>query len=117
VIETYCESASFFVPDEADAEVERHLWALVGERGGDPDKALAFLRALRGLIHIVGCDVYSYFEGEARERLGNRDPADWPILAAALAIGCPIWSEDTDFFGCGVATWTSSRVELFLRRR
>ncbi|MBI4874020.1 MAG: hypothetical protein HY822_05230, partial [Acidobacteria bacterium] len=26
----------------------------------------------------------------------------------------PIWTEDTDFFGCGVATWTSSRVEMFL---
>jgi hypothetical protein len=23
-------------------------------------------------------------------------------------------TEDTDFFGCGVATWTSNRVEIFL---
>jgi predicted nucleic acid-binding protein len=47
-------------------------------------------------------------------RLGARDPEDWPILAAALALGCPIWTEDTDFFGCGVATWTSSSIEVFL---
>ena len=52
---------------------------------------------------------------EARERLGDRDPDDWPILASALAIGCPIWTEDTDFFGCGVPTWTTSRVAVFLR--
>src|ERR1035441_7435280 len=52
----------------------------------------------------------------ARERVGQRDPDDWPILAAALALRCPIWTEDTDFFGCGVATWTSNRVRVFLRR-
>ena len=37
-----------------------------------------------------------------------------PILAAALALGCPIWTEDTDFFGCGVATWTSASIGSFL---
>ena len=52
---------------------------------------------------------------EARERLGERDPEDWPILASSLAVGCPVWTEDTDFFGCGVPTWTSSRVEMYLR--
>ena len=55
------------------------------------------------------------FEVVARERLGQRDPDDWPILAAALALGCPIWTEDTDFFGCGVAIWTSRSVDMFLR--
>lgn len=39
----------------------------------------------------------------------------WPILATALAMACPIWTEDTDFFGCGVPTWTTNRVVLFLR--
>lgn len=38
----------------------------------------------------------------------------WPILACALALHCPIWTEDTDFFGCGAATWTSNNIEIFL---
>jgi hypothetical protein len=38
------------------------------------------------------------------------------VLAAALALGCAIWTEDTDFFGCGVATWTTDRVELYLAK-
>jgi predicted nucleic acid-binding protein len=46
----------------------------------------------------------------------RRDEDDWPILASALALGCPIWTEDTDFFGCGVATWTTDRVELYLAK-
>ena len=50
----------------------------------------------------------------ARQRLFRRDEDDWPILAAALALDCPIWTEDTDFFGCGVAIWTTDRVELHL---
>ena len=53
----------------------------------------------------------------ARQRMDRRDKDDWPILAAALALDCPIWTEDTDFFGCGVATWTTDRVELYLKQR
>jgi len=54
---------------------------------------------------LIGSEVYGVFEALSRERLRDRHPEDWPILAAALALGCPIWTEDTDFFGCGVATW------------
>jgi len=115
VIETYAGRVSFFVPEAAYADAEEHLPALVVKRGGDPAKALAFLGSLRGLVELIGLESYGDFEGEARERLGERDPEDWPILAAALAIGCPIWTEDTDFFGCGVPTWTSSRVAMYLR--
>jgi predicted nucleic acid-binding protein len=115
IIETYAEQASFFVPEVAYSEAEGHLPALVIKHGGDPDKALKFLRSLCGLVDLIESEVYSEFESTARERLGDRDPDDWPILAAALAIGCPIWTEDTDFFGCGVPTWTTSRVFMFLR--
>ncbi|MGD0131962.1 MAG: PIN domain-containing protein [Bryobacteraceae bacterium] len=48
-------------------------------------------------------DLYSDLETEARKRLDAREPDDWPIRAAALALGCPIWTEDADF-------WTSSAV-------
>jgi len=115
LIETHCEEVSFFVPEAAYAEAEEHLPALVVKQGGDPEKAIAFLRALSQLVKLIGSDVYNKFEAEARERLGQRDPNDWPILASAMALGCPIWTEDTDFFGCGVATWTSNRVQVFLR--
>ena len=88
--------------------------ALVIKRGGEPGKALRLLRSLAALGAVVSREVYAEFETEARKRLASRDPDDWPILAAALALGCPIWTEDTDFFGCGVATWTSASIESFL---
>ncbi len=110
VIEAYAENASFFAPEVTYAEAEENLPTLVARRGGDPERALMLLRSLRSLMVPIGSDVYGEFETEARRRLAARDPEDWPILASALALGCPIWTEDTDSFGCGVATWTSDRV-------
>ena len=50
---------------------------------------------------------------EELARIETRDPDDWPILATAMALDCPVWTEDNDFFGTGVPTWTSDRVELY----
>jgi predicted nucleic acid-binding protein len=45
------------------------------------------------------------------------DPDDWPIVAAALLLDLPIWTEDQDFFGSGIAIWTTDRVEIYLQQR
>jgi len=58
VIETYAGQVSFFVPEVAYAEAEEHVPALVIRRGGDPDKALRVLRSLRGLVELIGSEVY-----------------------------------------------------------
>lgn len=76
-------------------------------------RVLDLLRKYAGQVEFMAPDVA--FQ-EARERIDKRDEDDWPVLAAALALGCPIWTEDTDFFGCGVATWTTDRVELYLAK-
>jgi predicted nucleic acid-binding protein len=73
------------------------------------------LEYLKEIIEPVDCELYGEFESEAKERLRERDESDWPILATALALGCPIWTEDADFFGTGVAVWTTARVEIFLK--
>jgi predicted nucleic acid-binding protein len=72
------------------------------------------LDLVAGLVQGVEVETYEPFEDLARQRIARRDEDDWPVLAAALALDCPIWTEDTDFFGCGVATWTSDRIELYL---
>jgi len=45
----------------------------------------------------------------------GRDENDWPVLATALGLGCAIWTEDADFFVTGIAVWTTSRSEIFLK--
>jgi predicted nucleic acid-binding protein len=68
------------------------------------------LDQLKRLIQPVEKEWLEAFEVQARLRLKLRDEDDWPILAAALALNCPIWTEDADFFGVGVATWTTSNI-------
>lgn len=114
ILESHADNISFFIPETAYAEAEEDLATLVIKRGGDPTKAARSLRSMAALGTAESHDLYADFEAEARKRLATRDPDDWPILAAALALGCPIWTEDTDFFGCGVATWTSASIDSFL---
>jgi len=47
--------------------------------------------------------------------LRGREESDWPILATALELATAVWTEDTDFFGTGVAVWTTNRIEIFLK--
>ncbi len=107
VIEVYGSKTSFFVPQVAYAEAEEHLPALILKRGGDPEKALKLLRTMTGLVELIGSEVYGDFESEARELLGERDPDDWPILAAALAVGSgqrtPISSDVESLHGLPIA--------------
>ena len=77
---------------------------------------MAALDLVAGLVHTVEPETYTPHEALARERIDWRDEDDWPVLASALALDCPIWTEDPDFFGCGVATWTTALVELYLAK-
>jgi len=66
-------------------------------------------------VEPVPDEVIIPLELPAMDRIADRDPMDWPVVAAALALDCPIWTEDRDFFGAGVPVWTSARVEIYLR--
>jgi predicted nucleic acid-binding protein len=88
--------------------------AVPGERRQVPvAPAIAALDLIADLVQTIESEVYARHEAVARQRIHERDEDDWPILAAALAFGCPIWTMDTDFFGCGVATWTTSQIEFY----
>ncbi|HVI06662.1 MAG TPA: PIN domain-containing protein [Candidatus Binatia bacterium] len=116
ILEDYSSRGSrFFAPDVAFEDAERHLPRLLEKRGRSSFDLRASLDYLRTMVEIVDRELYSLFEQEARERMRGRDEDDWPVLASALALGCAIWTEDEDFFRTGVAVWTTSRVELFLK--
>lgn len=69
---------------------------------------------ISAIVHEIEPATYELERDEALLRIGDRDPDDWPILASALTMRCPIWTEDKDFFGTGVATWTTNLVHLYL---
>ena len=109
----YAGQVEFLAPDVAFQEARAHLPGLAA-RKIPVVPAMATLDLLARLVQTVEVETYSSFEAVAWERIDRRDEADWPVLATDLALGCPIRTEDTDFFGCGVATWTTDRVELYL---
>jgi hypothetical protein len=93
ILESYADTVSFFVPELALSEAQEQLSVL---------------------------SIWSTETSTVNTRRKRRDGSVLAIRTTgrfshpALALGCPIWTEDTDFFGCGVATWTSNNVEIFL---
>jgi predicted nucleic acid-binding protein len=86
------------------------------ERRGEPvSDVAAALEYLQHRVEPITAETYAAYERDAKERLRGRDEEDWPVIAMALALGCPVWTEDSDFFGSGIATWVTGRVEIFLK--
>ena len=114
-IDKYGDSAGFFSPDSCLDEAKKYVPEIAARRGIDVDLALVILDGVSATIEFVDRELYSEFSEEAHQRIGSRDPDDWPVIATALMLGLPIWTDDQDFFGTGIATWTTASVELFLK--
>lgn len=112
-----------FLPEQMWSEVQielpRRIAAFVRRRSlavavGDQLAQLC-LAAIEANIVILDEAIYSAIEDEARAR-AVRDPTDWPVVAAALALSAGIWTNDNDFLGTGVATWTTETLQAWLDR-
>jgi predicted nucleic acid-binding protein len=118
LIDTYAgQRVRFFAPDVAFDDAEKYLPPLLKKRGRPHADFSASLEYLQNIIETVTPELYGVFESEALQRLRGRDESDWPILATALGLACAVWTEDTDFFGTGVAVWTTNRIEIFLKEQ
>jgi predicted nucleic acid-binding protein len=113
IIHKYEATAQLFTPDVAVADAKKYLPALLEKRGADTSAGMLLLDHLERSINILSIDVYGRFRQQALLRIGAQDPEDWPVLACAMAVGCPVWTEDADFFGVGISIWTTDRVEQY----
>ncbi len=107
-------TVKFFAPDVAYADARKYLPALLKKRGVDSSAAMVVLDKLEGVVQSIDAELYAGMQQQALQRIAVRDADDWPVLACAMTLGCPVWTEDADFFGTGVATWTSDRIALYL---
>jgi predicted nucleic acid-binding protein len=118
------ERLELFLPErmwgEARVELPRRIDAFTRRRGLDRQLGRrltsACLDAVEANVTILDEAVYSALEDEARAR-SVRDQADWPVVASALALGAAIWTNDNDFLGTGVATWTTASLQALLDRQ
>jgi predicted nucleic acid-binding protein len=116
LLNSYEDVAAFYSPDVCVADARKYLPSIAARQGMNLARAEATLNEIvNSIIHVVDCGLYEEYEERARARISSRDPDDWPVVATSLLIDAPIWTEDQDFFGSGIATWTSNKIELFLR--
>jgi len=64
-------------------------------------------------VSLVPHEVYAASETIARARI-PRDPNDWFTVALALILNAGIWTNDKDFLGCGLPTWTTETLISYL---
>ncbi len=115
LLEQYEDSVGFYTPDVCLDDARRYLPLISAARGLDVAAGLFVLDQLILLVEVVDRSLYEEYEPSARERMISRDIEDWPVVATSLLLDCPVWTEDQDFFGSGIATWTTNRIELYLR--
>jgi len=111
----FSNSMDFYVPDVALADARRHISALAARLQVEPDELFIKLDRLKAMVHVVHGADYQTYELAATSRIRSRDLSDWPLIATCLLLNAPLWTEDRDFFGCGIATWTTNNVGIYLR--
>lgn len=115
LIATYCDEVAFYVAEANYEEAAAYLAKLAPARGIAESIWRPALATVMTAVQIVGQAELAPAESAARARISRRDEDDWPALAAAMQFDCPVWTEDADFFGAGVPTWTTDTVEIYLK--
>ena len=90
------------------AEVREYAVQLGRKKKIAPDTLLLAVAALP--VSIVLPEVYEDTMAEARRLIAWRDPDDIEILALALHMKIPLWSNDNDFEGCGIERFTTAEI-------
>ena len=112
-----------FLPERMWAETQvklpRRITAFAGRRGLPPGDAgqlvVRCIEAVEADLAVLDEAIYAALEDEALARC-PRDPRDWPVVASALALSAGIWTNDNDFLGTGVPTWTTITLDAWRER-
>jgi predicted nucleic acid-binding protein len=104
--------------DEARHELSKRVSLFITRNRLSDVRGQELLRDVLGSLELPFVVLeagYQSYEIPARERI--RDPKDWPSLALAMTLECGIWTQDYDFFGTGVATWSTENIEGTLQKQ
>ncbi|MFQ5893162.1 MAG: PIN domain-containing protein [Nitrospinota bacterium] len=89
-------------------EIEEYLPRMASKYGLELEVVQAQLALLP--LEVYEEAGYSDLLEEARRRLESRDPDDVHLLALALKLGVPIWSNDRDFEEAGVEVYPTAEL-------
>lgn len=97
-----------FAPEAVASEIAEHLPELAERRRLDLSLLFAALRTMP--VEWQPAADYAPFREEALRRIWDRDPDDWPVVAAALALPAPIWSQDKDLVASALQVYTTGQL-------
>lgn len=97
------------------AEVQEYAGQLARKRRLAVDAVL--LAAATLPVTKVPRTGYSSCMAEARKRIARRDPDDVDLLALALNLEIPVWSNDSDFENAGVVWYTTASLLAVLETK
>lgn len=102
-----------FTTEHTLSEVEEYAPVLAKQKRLPADILLLAMAALP--VTIVVRAQYAKNIAEATKRIGQRDPDDIELLALALHLQIPIWSNDRDFERLNVDLFTTEDLLRHLR--
>ena len=97
-----------FTTEVTLSEVEEYVILLARKRRLSLDTLLLAVAALP--VAVVERETYARAIVQARRLIGQRDPDDIEILALALHLKIPLWSNDNDFRDTGVEWYTTAEL-------
>ena len=96
-------------------EVQEYAVILAKEKRLSVDTLLLAVAALP--VNVVEESVYASALPKARRLIAQRDPDDVDILALALHMRLPLWSNDNDFEDTGIEWYTTAELLKKLGRK
>ena len=105
---THPEIESVFTTASTFSEVNDYALVLAAKKRLPLDTVLLTVATLP--ITLIEPHVYAGAMARARRLIGKRDPDDVELLALALHLKIPVWSNDNDFEVAGVDWYTTAQL-------
>jgi predicted nucleic acid-binding protein len=108
IVLSHPEVDEIFTAEATLGEVQEYAVILAQNKHLSLDTLLLAVATLP--VSVIEREVYAQMLPQARRRIGRRDPDDIEILALALQLRIPIWSNDNDFEEARVEWYTTAEL-------
>ena len=108
------ESVIFYVTQKSLSEIKNYYEKRTKEDRRLKEKLKKEMNYWSEFFIFINDSELKPFANEAKKRI--HDHNDWQEVALALKLGCAILTEDCDFLGAGVPTWTRATINHGLGR-
>lgn len=90
----FSEKLSLSLPEYSLAEIEKHSGEFARRMGKTRAEFETSLTLILSNIAVVPCGEYAQLKQRALHLCPQGHEDDWPFLALALKLSCPLWSND-----------------------